>query len=118
MIVGLGVDLVAIDRLRAVHQRLGDRFLARVFFPEELAYARNHADPYPALAARFAAKEAFVKAFPGRAWITEVGAWGRPPRLFFKPRLAARIEEAGLVPHLSLSHEKTHAVAVVLLEKR
>lgn len=62
-IVGIGVDLVEIDRLRASHQKFGETFLSRIFLPSELAYCQQQADPYPFLAGRFAAKEAVSKAF-------------------------------------------------------
>ena len=115
--MGLGVDLVEVARIRRLLDRHRARFLERVFFPEERAYALAQADPAPSLAARFAAKEAFVKAFPGRAWITEVGVVGAaPPRLVFRPALAERVRTLGLTAHLTLSHERGQAVAVVVLE--
>ena len=64
-----GVDFVEIDRIAAVLQRYGDRFLQRVFTPGEIAYCRGRA---PNLAARFAAKEAVMKSlgtgFRGVGW--------------------------------------------------
>ncbi len=117
MILGVGVDLVEVGRVRALYARHGRRFLERVYLPEEIAYLETLADPAPALAARFAAKEAFVKAFPGRAWITEVGVARDPrPRLVFRGALAEEVRRLGVRPWVSLSHERTHAVAVVVLE--
>ncbi len=119
MVVGLGVDLVEVARIRRLLHRYGERFLLRVFFPEERAYALAQADPAPSLAARFAAKEAFVKAYPGAVTIAQVGVVGNaPPRLAFRPPLAEEFRSRGLIAHLSLSHERTHAVAVVVLETR
>jgi len=62
MIRGIGIDLVLIPRLRQVVERWQDRFLERVFTATELAYCRSRRDPIPHLAARFAAKEAGLKA--------------------------------------------------------
>ena len=117
MILGVGVDLVDIGRIRALYARYGQRFLERVYLPEELAYLETLNDPAPALAARFAAKEAFVKAFPGRARITEVGVARDPkPHLVFRGALAREVRRLGVRPWVSLAHERTHAVAVVVLE--
>src|SRR5262245_24392440 len=59
---GVGVDLAQIPRLRRVVARWDERFLRRVFTDEEIAYCRRRRDPIPHLAARFAAKEATLKA--------------------------------------------------------
>ena len=59
---GIGVDLAQIPRLRRVVERWDDRFLRRVFTEAEIAYCRRRRDPIPHLAARFAAKEATLKA--------------------------------------------------------
>ena len=59
---GIGVDLAQIPRLRRVVERWNDRFLRRVFTEAEIAYCRRRRDPIPHLAARFAAKEATLKA--------------------------------------------------------
>ncbi|HXG04069.1 MAG TPA: holo-ACP synthase, partial [Candidatus Binatia bacterium] len=59
---GIGVDLVHLPRLRQVVERWQERFLRRVFTDAELAYCRARRDPIPHLAARFAAKEAGLKA--------------------------------------------------------
>jgi holo-[acyl-carrier protein] synthase len=59
---GIGIDLVHMPRLRAVVERWQERFLARVFTEQEIAYCRARRDPIPHFAARFAAKEAGLKA--------------------------------------------------------
>src|SRR6266436_10358434 len=59
---GIGVDLALISRLREVVQRWDERFLRRVFTDDEIAYCRRRRDPIPHFAARFAAKEATLKA--------------------------------------------------------
>jgi holo-[acyl-carrier protein] synthase len=61
-IIGLGFDATDIPRIRDTVGRHGDRFLRRVFTDEEIAYCKRHRDPAPSLAARFAAKEAAMKA--------------------------------------------------------
>lgn len=117
MIAGVGVDLVEVDRIRHLYARYGTRFLKRIFFPEELARPLAQRDPSPGLAARFAAKEAFVKAFPLPARITEVGLVIREgkPRLVFRGPLAKTWSESGLKAQVSISHERAMAIAVVVL---
>ena len=61
-VCGIGVDLVRIPRMREVIARWDERFLRRVFTEEEIAYCRARRDPVPHFAARFAAKEAGMKA--------------------------------------------------------
>jgi holo-[acyl-carrier protein] synthase len=61
-IIGIGTDIVEVARIRSAHRRHGDRFLHRVFTANEMAYAFQFQNPYPSLAARFAAKEAVAKA--------------------------------------------------------
>ncbi len=62
-VVGVGVDLTEVSRIREAHRRHGAAFLDKVFTPEEQALCLAKPDPYPSLAARFAAKEAVSKAF-------------------------------------------------------
>ncbi len=61
--IGLGADIVDVERIRGVLQRQGDRFLDRVFTDEEREYCLKMKHPHKHLAARFAAKEAISKAF-------------------------------------------------------
>jgi holo-[acyl-carrier protein] synthase len=62
-VLGVGVDLTEVDRIRAAHVKHGAAFLDKVFTPAEQQLCLSKADPYPSLAARFAAKEAASKAF-------------------------------------------------------
>lgn len=120
MILALGADLVEIDRVRRLLARHGEHALKRLFAEEEVAYALRHQDPAPSLAARLAAKEAFQKCWPESLSWKEVwvGMEGRRPVLRFAPQVEARMRQQGLFAHLSLSHERGHALAVVVLEAR
>ena len=62
-VLGVGVDLVDVDRIRKSRENHGDHFLEKVFTEEEREYCLGMSDPDPHLAARFAAKEAVAKAF-------------------------------------------------------
>ena len=63
MILGTGVDIIEVDRIRGSYERFGERFVRRILSDSELGYCLAHRDPAPFLAARFAAKEAISKAF-------------------------------------------------------
>ena len=67
MIVGTGVDLSEVNRIRASIERFGDRFIHRIYTPAEIVYVERKANRYERYAARFAAKEAGMKAI-GTGW--------------------------------------------------
>jgi len=124
MIVGVGVDVTEVRRVREEVQEHGEDILARFLTPAEIAYCRTKHDPVPHMAARFAAKEAFVKALgtglrQDLAWAqmeVRVDEGGRPT-LALSGRAAALARGAGVNHlHVSLSHERDYAVALVVLE--
>lgn len=127
MIVAVGHDLIEIERIRRARSREGERFL-RLFHPEELAYCARFADPTPSLAARFAAKEAFQKVWPRPhgwpdVWVVRDPTPDGPfpftrPYLRFVPDIERELNERGWVAHLTMTHTKDHASAVVMLEQR
>lgn len=127
MIVAIGHDLIEIGRIRAMLAREGRR-AEKLFSAEELAYCARLADPAPSLAARFAAKEAFQKVWPRPhawrdVWVTRTPTPEGPfpftrPALAFVPAIAAEMRVQGWVAHLTLTHTKEHASAVVVLEAR
>ncbi len=122
-ITGIGVDLVNIPRLRHVIERWQDRFLRRVFTEREIAYCRARRDPVPHFAARFAAKEAALKALGtglslGVSWreLEVHRERGRAPELV----LSGRSREIGRSRGgsrmlLALSHEGDYALAQAML---
>jgi holo-[acyl-carrier protein] synthase len=67
MIVGLGLDIAEVDRIEAAIGRRGAAFLERLYTPGEVAYCESHKDKFERYAARFAAKEAAMKAL-GTGW--------------------------------------------------
>ena len=124
MIHGIGTDLVQLRRMREALERHGERFALRILAASEVEAWRAHRDPARFLAKRFAAKEAFAKAF---------GTGVRPPVLLpaiavghdelgkpvfhFHGQLAEIVENRRLTVHLSISDEAEYAVAYVLLEQ-
>ena len=122
MIVGTGIDIVSIERVRALVEQAGERFLHRWFSDEEAAYCSAKARPAVHLAARFAAKEAAVKALR-TAWngpvllrdITVTSEATGAPSLRLAGRAAEIAERAGVTSlHVSLSHDGDHAIASVI----
>ena len=103
MIVGIGVDLEEVGRIRGAIERHGDRFLRRIFTPDEVAYAEEKAQPFSSYAARFAAKEAAMKAL-GTGWdhgvrwrdIEVANESGGRPLLRLRGRAAEVARELGL----------------------
>jgi len=123
-VLGLGVDTVEVGRIRdALEARSGARFERRVFTPGEVVYCRSKADPYPHFAARFAAKEAVMKAL-GTGWTAQVNWTGievvhgerGKPFLQLNAPTDEFARSLGLADsHISLSHDQGRAVAVALL---
>jgi holo-[acyl-carrier protein] synthase len=124
MIVGIGVDIVDVRRIRRDVERYGDRFARRVLGADELLeYARSSAKPR-FLAKRFAAKEAFVKAlgtgFRDGLTLRQIAighdALGKPFVI-----CSGRVEEAlrargATLGHLSMSDEREYSLAIAILE--
>ena len=122
-VCGIGADLVRIPRMRDVIARWDERFLHRVFTDQEIAYCRARRDPVPHFAARFAAKEAALKALGtglrlGVSWreLEVRRERGQAPRL----ELHGRSRELGLARGghrmlLSLTHEGDYALAQAML---
>ncbi|MDZ7800101.1 MAG: 4'-phosphopantetheinyl transferase superfamily protein [Trueperaceae bacterium] len=118
MIRAVGLDLVDLSRIRKVLRAHPERFLSRHFTDDETRYCLARHDPVPSLAARFAAKEAFQKCWPrSHGWrdVWVVRTHGRPHLAWSRPLERALIDQ-GLTAHLSLSHARDHAAAVVVLE--
>ena len=124
MIVGTGVDITEVPRIRRARERFGQRFLDRVFTTEEVRYCMARQNSDERLAARFAAKEAGMKAIGtglrrGVTWhdVEVVRSSGGRPALQFHGRAAEFAAQLGCTrPHLSLSHTAEQAIAVVILE--
>ncbi|MGA3284274.1 MAG: holo-ACP synthase [Verrucomicrobiota bacterium] len=124
MILGIGIDIIEVARVKASHERFGERFLNRLLLADEIAYCLSHKNPAPFLAARFASKEAISKAFG-----TGIGAqlgWqdmeirrkksGEPFVVLHgkgKELFASRGAKRLLV---SLSHTQNYAAATAILE--
>ncbi len=105
----VGIDIVDITRLARSIERFGNHFLDRLFTVQEIEYAQAKRRMAESLAGRFAAKEAFIKAYgakPGWREIEVLQHDGRPYIMF----------KGKTYPNVSISHERLYAVAVVVID--
>ena len=124
MVVGVGVDIIEIGRIEEALNRRGVRFRNRVFTPAEIEYCEAQGSKYASYAARFAAKEAAMKAL-GKGWFDGI-SWTEievsrsesgPPSLSFLGNALERFQQlGGSRVHLSLSHSRDLAIAQVVME--
>jgi len=125
LIVGTGVDLAEVGRIRASFDKFGDRFRDRVFTSGEIAYVEAKANKFERYAGRFAAKEAGMKAI-GTGWINGI-SWhdfevvnlpsGRPTLRIhgLAAELAGKLGVTSI--HLSITHTPELGMAHVILER-
>lgn len=122
MILGIGIDLTPVERIAAAMARHGGRFEGKVFTEGERAYCQAKARPAEHYAARFAAKEAALKALgvpEGLRWheLEVVSSSGGAPVLRLAGEAARAAAARGIVRmHLSLTHAGGQAAAVVVCE--
>ena len=125
MIIGIGIDLVEVDRLKRSIEKFGDRFLNRLFTENEKKYCQTKFNSYQHFAVRFAAKEAFLKAIGtglrvGMTWhqIEIINNKQGKPTMMTHGKCHEKLQKLGITGlNLSLSHTKHHGVAVVILEQ-
>ena len=124
MIIGIGIDIVAIHRIKTADERWGRRFLERIFTEDELRYCFDHKFPHTHLAGRFASKEAAMKAFGtglsrGITWkdVEVVKGTEGKPEIVLHGKLR-ELADANLVKraHISIAHDGGNAIAQVVLE--
>ncbi len=124
MILGTGVDIAEVARIRESVERFGERFLHRIFTNGEIRYCEQRARRFESYAARFAAKEAAMKAL-GTGWsrgvrwrdIEVVRPKGQRPTIQFHGEAAAIAAKIGTRNiALSLTHTSEQALAHVILE--
>ncbi len=125
MIVGLGIDITEVDRIRVAIERRGEALVKRVFTPAEIAYCQRHRDSYERFAGRFAAKEAAMKAL-GTGWrggvrwldieVTRQSS-GKPGLKLsgVAQRFAEKLEVKNIT--LTITHSGNMALAQVIFER-
>jgi holo-[acyl-carrier protein] synthase len=121
-IICTGIDIIEIDRIQNVLSQYGNRFLNKIFTPDEIQYCRGRS---PNLAGRFAAKEATMKALKtgarGVSWkdIEVIRASNGAPSIKLYNRALARSESLGVSSlSISFSHSRDYAVASVIASSK
>ncbi|MBZ5526346.1 MAG: holo-ACP synthase [Acidobacteriia bacterium] len=124
MIIGLGVDIAEVERVKAAIERHGEAFLRRIYTPGERAYCEKYRNKYERYAGRFAVKEAAMKAL-GTGWRKGI-RWvdieverqkGGKPVLVLHGVAKARAEEMGVKNMaMSITHTEEEAFAQVIFE--
>jgi holo-[acyl-carrier-protein] synthase len=133
MIYGIGTDIVEISRIRDVVEKWGERFLKKIFTGNEISYCYKKKDPFPHLAVRFAAKEAVIKALSNSTHKTQsieqglkianlknIEVLNQPsgkPFISLLGSLKASSQDMFII-HLTLTHERSYAIATVVLERK
>lgn len=120
-ILGIGVDVVDVPRMKEVLEKQGDHFYKKIFSDMEVAYCKTRKRPYIHFAARFAAKEAVAKAMR-TGWsgafrwkdIEVVNDDSGAPHILLCGEVAKALEKCNV--HLSISHTDTTVVAFVIIE--
>lgn len=124
-IIGTGVDIVEVSRIKNAAVRWEKNFLQRIFTDKELEYSNERTTSYQHLAARFAAKEAVLKAL-GNGWANraewrDIEVWNEEsgkPNVRLRGEVLRMSNERGVTDIIvSLSHTRTYAVANVILVK-
>lgn len=122
MILGIGVDILEIDRVRAACKTQGSRLVARILSKKEQEYCSKFKDPFPHIAARFSAKEAIVKAFgtgfgKSASWldIEILNNTDGKPEAHFSPSLKKRLKKTKVL--VSISHCKHYVAAMATWSK-
>ncbi|MGB5848531.1 MAG: holo-ACP synthase [Ignavibacteriaceae bacterium] len=123
MVIGIGTDIIEIDRIKNSIEKNGDRFLSKIYTPTEIEYCLSKANKYQHFAARFAAKEAVYKAL-ATGW-QEVLSWQEieifnestgMPQVTMRGKLKEFLADDKSLK-ISISHSKNYVVSVAIIYK-
>ncbi len=123
MVIGIGTDIIEIDRIKDSIEKNGDRFLSKIYTPTEIEYCQSKANKYQHFAARFAAKEAVYKAL-ATGW-QEVLSWQDieifnestgMPVVTMRGKLKEFLSDDKSLK-ISISHSKNYVVCVAIIYK-
>jgi len=124
MVFGLGIDIIEIERIKQSIDKFGDKFIEKIFTPDEISYCSSKADKYQHYAARFAAKEAVSKSLSD-LWNEKYG-WkdievmnntkGKPDVVLKGDLLNAAADSLEI--HISISHSRDYACCVAITQQK
>ncbi len=123
MVIGIGIDIIEIERIKKSVDEYGDRYLQKVYTPDELKYCLAKKNKYQHLAARFAAKEAIYKAISSN-WNSEmswqdmeiINAPNGMPEVKFKGNLEKFLSNEKSLK-ISMSHSRDYVACVAIVYK-
>jgi len=123
MVIGIGIDIIEIDRIKKSVDEYGDQYLQKVYTPDEIKYCLAKKNKYQHLAARFAAKEAIYKAISSN-WSSEFGwqdmeiinAPNGMPEVKFKGNLEKFLSNEKSLK-ISMSHSRDYVACVAIVYK-
>jgi holo-[acyl-carrier protein] synthase len=123
MVIGIGIDIIEIDRIKESVDEYGDQFLQKVYTPAEIKYCLSKKNKYQHLAARFAAKEAIYKAISSN-WDSElswqdmeiINAPNGMPEVKFKGNLEKFLSGDKSLK-ISMSHSRDYVACVAIVYK-
>lgn len=121
-VIGLGVDILEVKRIQDIIDKYGDKFLTRIFTPKEISYCNNKKRRVESFAARFSAKEAFIKAIASSynieyQEIEIINKENKKPKVKLYGKALKAAEEKNVSEILiSLSHEKNYATANIIIK--
>ncbi len=123
MVIGIGTDIIEIDRIKDSIEKYGDRFLSKIYTPTEIEYCLSKANKYQHFAARFAAKEAVYKAL-ATGW-QKILSWQDieisnestgMPQVTMRGKLKEFLADDKSLK-ISISHSKNYVVSVAIIYK-
>ena len=123
MVIGIGTDIIEIDRIKNSIEKYGDRFLSKIYTPTEIEYCQSKVNKYQHFAARFAAKESVYKAL-ATGW-QEVLSWQEieifneatgMPHVTMRGKLKEFLADDKSLK-ISISHSKNYVVSVAIIYK-
>lgn len=125
MIYGIGTDLVEVNRIGKIIERWGERFIKKIYSQNEIHYCQHKAYPVLHYAARFAAKESFLKSLGiglgmgvSLKDIEVINNSQGSPQLCMNKKIQGILDKRGVTAvHLSMTHTREHACAIVVLEQ-
>lgn len=123
MIIGTGIDIIKNSRIKNLIEKYGERFLKKIYTDAEIEYCQNKKETASSLAARFAAKEAVLKALGtgmrNNSWqeIEILNNKLGKPEVILSEKTKKRAEEIKVKSiFLSISHEKEYSIAQIVME--
>ena len=116
MIVGIGIDIVEIDRIKKLEKKYKDQFYKKILSDEEIIQLSKNRDKFSFIAGRFAVKEALIKAISCDTPFYRITILNSENGKAYFSNQKEIFKLDDMVIHISISHEKKYATAIVVVE--